>query len=151
MTDFLCPACWRPVPSTISSCPQCHAPVAVLAAGPLHDRLFAALAHPDGDTAIRAALALVRRRDPESVQAVAALIRRFARAPHLVAGLLDALMFVDDPAAGSVAREALDHPSLVVRRAAAHVLRHLALDAGGGAAQRAARCADRAADRCADR
>ena len=58
-------------------------------------------------------------------QAVETAMRRFPNEPHVLAGLVNALMFVGDDDARRIALESLGHRSFVVRRAAALALEHL--------------------------
>jgi hypothetical protein len=51
--------------------------------------------------------------------------RRFPHEPHVLAGLLDGLIFVADDDARRVAQDALGHRSFVVRRAAAQALQQM--------------------------
>jgi hypothetical protein len=121
----LCPACWRVVPNDARVCCHCGADISQLHEREFRDKLLGALSHPVRDTVIRAAIALAARHDPEASQAIEAAMRRFPNEPHVLAGLLDALMFVADDAARRIALEALGHRSFIVRRAAAQVLAHI--------------------------
>jgi HEAT repeat protein len=127
----LCPACWRVVPSDATRCPHCGADIERLHRREFREKLLGALSHPDRDTVIRAALTLAARHDPAASDAIEAAIRRFAREPHVVAGLLDALTHIADDEARRIAVEALGHPSFMVRRAAAEFLRRIGQKDGG--------------------
>lgn len=118
----LCPACWRPVPHDARQCPHCGADIEQLHERDFRDKLLAALSHPIPDTVIRAALILAARHDPEASRAIEAAMARFPDQPHVLAGLLDALIFVADDTAQRIAQDALRHRSVIVRRAAAQAL-----------------------------
>lgn len=121
----LCPACWRVVPNDSRRCSHCGADIAQLHERDFHDKLLGALSHPDRDTVIRAAVALAARHDAAAPQAIETAMCRFSTEPHVVAALLNALMFVADDEARRIALEALGHRSFIVRRAAAQVLEHI--------------------------
>lgn len=119
---LLCPSCWRPVGPDTPRCPQCGADLRELHERDFREKLLGALSHPDRDTVIRAVLILAARRDPETCRAVEDTMRRFAREPHVVAAVLEALYAVPIPDARRIAGRALEHPSVIVRRAAARLL-----------------------------
>ena len=121
----LCPSCWRVVPHDAAQCPHCGADIGQLHERDFREKLFAALAHPIADTVIRAAVALAARRDPEAARAIETAMRRFPNEPHVLAGLLNALIAVADNDARRIARDSLGHRSVIVRRAAAHVLEQI--------------------------
>lgn len=89
------------------------------------DKLLAALSHPIPDTVIRAALILAARHDPEASHAIETAMARFPDQPPVLAGLLDALIFVGDDKAQRIAQDALRHRSVIVRRAAAQALEQI--------------------------
>jgi HEAT repeat protein len=120
----LCPACWRVVPAAATQCPHCHADIAQLHEREFREKLLAALSHPIADTVIRAAVALAARHDPEASRAIETAMRRFPNEPHVLAGLLSALIVVADDDARRIALNALGHRSFIVRQAAAQVLEH---------------------------
>ena len=122
----LCPSCWRVVPNNARRCTQCGADISALHHRDFRDKLLGALSHPDRDTVIRAALALAVRHDPEASRAIEAAMARFPHEPHVLAGLLNALMFVGNADAKRIAHEALGHRSFIVRRAAVQTLQHMA-------------------------
>lgn len=132
----LCPACWRVVPLDATQCPDCHANIAQLHQREFRDKLLGALTHPDRDTVIRAVLILAARHDSAACHAVETALHRFDNEPHVVAGLLDALHFVQDSEARRIALGALGHPSFIVRRAAAQVLEHIGRDSESACARR---------------
>ncbi len=121
----LCSACWRVVSNDARACSHCGAEISHLHERDFRDKLLAALSHPDRDTVIRAAVALAACHEAEASQAIEAAIRRFPNEPHVLTGLLNALMFVADDEARRIVREALGHRSFIVRRAAAQVLEHM--------------------------
>jgi HEAT repeat protein len=133
----LCPACWRAVPHDALQCPHCSANIAQLHEREFRDKLLAALTHPIADTVIRAAVALAARHDPEASRAIETAMQRFPTEPHVLAGLLNALMVVGDEEAKRIALDALGHRSFIVRRAAAQVLEHIGQPASEST------CADR--------
>jgi hypothetical protein len=120
----LCPGCWRVVPNDARMCSHCGADISQLHERDFRDKLLGALSHPDRDTVVRAAVALAARHDPAASEAIEAAMLRFPTEPHVLAGLLNALMFVGDDEARRIALEALGHRSFIVRRAAAQVLEH---------------------------
>lgn len=121
----LCPACWRVVPPDARHCPHCWADIAQLHERDFRDKLLSALTHPIPDTVIRAAVALAARHDPEASRAIETAMLRFPNEPHVLAGLLNALMVVGDEDAKRIALNALRHRSFIVRKAAAQVLEHI--------------------------
>lgn len=121
----LCPACWRVVANDARLCSHCGADISQLHERDFRDKLFGALSHPNPDTVIRAAMALAARHDSAASEAIETAMRRFPHEPHVLAGLLDALMFVADDDARRIALDALGHRSFIVRRAAAQVLEHI--------------------------
>ena len=121
----LCPACWRVVTNDARVCPYCGSDISQLHERDFRDKLPGALSHPDRDIVIRAAVALAARHDGAASQAIETAIRRFPNEPHVLAGLLNALMFVADDEARRIAHEALGHRSFIVRRAAAQLLEHI--------------------------
>jgi HEAT repeat protein len=121
----LCPACWRVVAVDATRCPHCEADISLLHERDFREKLLGALSHPDRDTVIRAAVALAARHDPAASQAIETAMRRFPNEPHVLAGLLNALMFVGDDDARRIAQDALGHRSFIVRRAAAQLLEHI--------------------------
>lgn len=121
----LCPACWRVVAADASRCPYCGADIPLFHQRDFREKLLGALSHPDRDTVIRAAVALAARHDPAASQAIETAMGRFPNEPHVLAGLLDALMFVADDDARRIAQDALGNRSFIVRRAAAQLLEHL--------------------------
>lgn len=70
-------------------------------------------------------LALAARQDATASQAVETAMRRFPNEPHVLAGLLNALMFVANDGARRIALDALGRRSVIVRRAAAQVLEQI--------------------------
>jgi HEAT repeat protein len=106
-------------------CSHCGADICQLHERDFRDKLLGALSHTDRDTVIRAAVALAARHDAAASQAIETVMRRFPNEPHVLAGLLNALMFVADDEARRIALEALGHRSFIVRRAAAQVLEHI--------------------------
>jgi len=118
----LCPACWRVVSRETTTCPHCGADIERCHRRPFREKLLGALTHPDRDTVVRAVATLAARHDPDARLALETAIHRFAAEPHVVAALLQALAFFDQADAERIAREALGHPSFIVRRAAAQVL-----------------------------
>jgi hypothetical protein len=92
----LCPACWRVVPNDARVCSHCGADISQLHERDFRDKLLGALSHPDRDTVIRAAVALAARHDVAASQAIETAMRRFPTEPHVLAGLLNALMFMAD-------------------------------------------------------
>ena len=120
-----CPACWRVVPHDARVCSHCGADIAQLHERDFRDKLLAALTHPIADTVIRAAVALAARHDPEASHAIETAMRRFPSEPHVLTGLLSALIVVADDDARRIALDALGHRSLIVRRAAAQVLEQI--------------------------
>jgi HEAT repeat protein len=121
----LCPACWRVVPHDALRCSHCGADIGRLHERDFRDKLLAALSHPNADTVIRAAVALAARHDPEASRAIETAMARFANEPHVLAGLLNALILVGDDDARRIAQGALGHRSVIVRRAAAAALEHM--------------------------
>lgn len=121
----LCPACWRVVPHDMRLCSHCGADIPHLHERDFRDKLMAALTHPIADTVIRAAGVLAARHDPEASHAIETTMRRFPNEPHVLAGLLRALIAVADDEARRIALDALGHRSLIVRRAAAQVLEQI--------------------------
>lgn len=121
----LCPACWRVVSLDASTCPHCGCELTRAYQRPFREKLLGALTHPDRDTVVRAVHTLVARHDPASVDALERAMRRFEAEPHVVADLLRALTFVDSAEAERLAREALAHPSFIVRRTAAQMLEQM--------------------------
>ena len=121
----LCPACWRVVPHDARWCSHCGADITSLHERDFRDKLIAALAHPIADTVIRAAVALAARRDPEASRAIETAMRRFPNEPHVLAGLLSALIVVADDDARRIALDSLGHRSFIVRRAAAQALEQM--------------------------
>jgi hypothetical protein len=121
----LCPACWRVVPNDARVCSHCGAGISQLHERDFRNKLLGALSHPDRDTVIRAAVALAARHDVAASQAIGTAMRTFPNEPHVLAGLLNALMFVADDEARRIALEALGHRSFIVRRAAAQALEHM--------------------------
>jgi HEAT repeat protein len=121
----LCPSCWRTVALDAARCPHCGADIQRLHERDFREKLLGALSHPDRDTVVRAVSILAARHDPETCPAVERLIHRFANEPHVLAGLLGALTAVPGPEARRIALDALGHPSFMVRRAAAQVLKRL--------------------------
>jgi hypothetical protein len=121
----LCPACWRVVPNDAPRCSHCGADIFRLDERDFRDKLLGALSHPDRDTVIRAAIALAARHDPAAARAIETAMGQFPHEPHVLAGLLDALIFVADDDARRVAQDALGHRSFIVRRAAAQALQHM--------------------------
>jgi HEAT repeat protein len=121
----LCPACWRVVPHDARLCSHCGANITNLHERDFRDKLLAALTHPIADTVIRAAVALAARHDPEASHAIETAMRRFPNEPHVLAGLLSALVVVADDDARRIALDALGHRSFIVRRTAAQVLEHI--------------------------
>ena len=121
----LCPSCWRVVPNNARVCSHCGADISQLHERNFGDKLLGALSHPDRDTVIRAAVALAARHDAAASHAIETAMRRFPNEPHVIAGLLNALMLVADDEARRIALEALGHRSFMVRRAAAQVLEHI--------------------------
>ncbi len=120
----VCPACWRVLRTDSRVWSHCGADITQLGKRDLRDELLGALSHPDRDTAIRAAVALAACHDVAASEAIETAMRRFPREPSVLAGLLDALVFVADYHAQRIALEALGHQSFIVRRAAAQVLEH---------------------------
>jgi len=120
----LCPACWRVVPHDARYCSHCGADISELHERDFREKLLGALSHPDRDTVIRAAVALAARHDPTASHAIETAMSRFPNEPHVLAGLLNALMFVGDEDARRIAQGALGHRSFIVRRAAAQTLQH---------------------------
>jgi hypothetical protein len=94
------------------------------------------LSHPDRDTVIRAAIALAARHDPIASLAIETAISQFLQEPHVLAGLLDALMFVADDDTRRVAQDALEHRSLIVRRVPAQALQQMDRDPEAGCGRR---------------
>jgi hypothetical protein len=121
----LCPACWRVVPNDAHRCNHCGAALSSLHQRDLRDKLLGALTHPDRDTVIRAAVALAARHDPDASHAIETAMARFPHEPHVLGGLLTALMFVGDEEARRIAQDALGHRSFIVRRAAAQMLQQM--------------------------
>jgi HEAT repeat protein len=121
----LCPACWRVVPHDARRCSHCGADITNLHERDFRDKLMGALTHPIADTVIRAAVALAARHDPEASHAIETAMRRFPNEPHVLAGLLSALVVVADDDARRLALDALGHRSFIVRRTAAQVLEHI--------------------------
>jgi hypothetical protein len=121
----LCPACWRVVPNDARVCSHCGAGISQLHERDFRNKLLGALSHPDRDTVIRAAVALAARHDVAASQAIGTAMRTFPNEPHVLAGLLNALMFVADDEARRIALDALGHRSFIVRRAAAQALEHM--------------------------
>jgi hypothetical protein len=121
----LCPACWRVVPNDACLCSHCGADIAQLHERDFRDKLLGALSHPDRDTVIRAAVALAARHDPAASHAIEAAMRRFPNEPHVLAGLLNALIFVADDDARRIGLEAVGHRSIIVRLAARQLLEHI--------------------------
>jgi hypothetical protein len=122
----LCPACWRVVPNDAGRCIHCGADIIALHQRDFRDKLLGAYSHPDRDTVIRAALALAARHDPEASCAIEAAMTRFPHEPHVLAGLLNALMFLGNEDSRRIAQAALGHRSFIVRRAASQTLQHMA-------------------------
>jgi len=133
----LCPACWRVVSHDAPRCPHCWADIAQLHERDFRDKLLSALTHPIADTVIRAAVGLAVRGDPGASRAIETAMQRFPNQPHVLAGLLNALVVVRDEDAKRIALDALGHRSFVVRKAAAHVLEHI------GGAHSESTCRDR--------
>ena len=132
----LCPACWRVVPNDAQRCSHCGADISRLDQREFRDKLLGALSHPDRDTVIRAAIALAARHDPIASRAIETAMARFPHEPHVLAGLLDALMFVADDDARRVAQGALGHRSFIVRRAAAQALQQMNRDSEAACGRR---------------
>ncbi len=121
----LCPSCWRTVAADAARCPHCGADSRQFHERAFREKLLGALSHPDRDTAVRAVLILAARRDPAALRAVEDTIRRFAKEPLVVAALMNALCVIPTADARRMARAALEHPSVIVRRAAARVLEEI--------------------------
>lgn len=121
----LCPACWRVVAIDASRCPHCGADISILHQRDFREKLFGAPSHPDRDTVIRAAVAFSARHDSAASHAIETAMRRFSNEPHVLAGLLAALMFVADADARRIALAAVGHRSFIVRRAATQLLEHI--------------------------
>lgn len=120
---WVCPLCWELFSIRQDVCPRCGA--ALRRHDRLSDaeRLLRALDHRDAGTAMRAAGALARWGDPE--QAIPALIlalRRRRHEPHVAAALVRALGAFGSGEAHEALIEALGHPSVIVRAAAAECL-----------------------------
>lgn len=121
----LCPACWRVVPNDARVCSHCGADISQLRERDFRDKLLGALSHPDRDTVVRAAVALAARHDPAASHAIETTMRRFPNEPHVIAGLLNAMIFVADDDARRIGLEALGHRSIIVRLAAQQLLEHI--------------------------
>lgn len=132
----LCPQCWRVVDHDARRCPCCFADIVRLHERDFREKLLAALSHPIADTVVRAAVALAARGDPGASRGIETAMRRFQNEPHVVAGLLGALIVVDDDDARRIARDALRHRSIIVRRAAAQFFER----AGGAGAATSRTC-----------
>jgi hypothetical protein len=126
----LCPACWRVVPNDARVCSHCGADISQLHERDFRDKLLGALSHPDRDTVIRAAVALAARHDPVAAGAIETAIRRFPNEPHVIAGLLNALIFVADDDARRIGRDGLEHRSVIVRLAARQLLERIGQPTG---------------------
>jgi hypothetical protein len=121
----LCPSCWRTLAPDATQCPHCGADIQRLHERAFREKLLGALSHPDRDTVVRSILILAARGDPEAPDALERAIRRFASEPHVVAALLDGLAFLPAADAQRLVRDALAHPSCIVRRAAARLLEQI--------------------------
>jgi hypothetical protein len=101
----LCPACWRVVPHDARRCSHCGADITILHERDFRAKLMGALTHPIADTVILAAVALAARHDPEASHAIETAMWRFPNEPHVLAGLLSALVVVADDDARRIRAE----------------------------------------------
>jgi uncharacterized OB-fold protein len=118
----LCPSCWRTVAPGSARCPACGADLQRLDERAFREKLLGAVSHPDRGTVVRSVRILAARGDAEASLALERALRRFENEPLVIAELIEAV--ADLPGAGGrrLALEALEHPSVIVRRAAARIL-----------------------------
>ena len=111
-----CPACYAMNGWGRTRCASCGA---ALASGDDYDaRLVWALDHPDGETAVRAAIVLGVRRAAAAIDALGRASRR-TDDPYRAAAAVRALRsFGAEPRALAFVDDARSHPSVIVRREA---------------------------------
>lgn len=113
-----CPSCYAANDWGARTCAACGALLETPRG--YDERLVWALDHPDGATAIRAAGVLAARRTAGAVEPLGRMARRLDD-PYRAAAAVNALRaFADDPDAADLLAESRGHPSVIVRRIAAH-------------------------------
>jgi HEAT repeat protein len=118
----VCPACWRTVGRDDPRCPSCGADLRTLDDRPFPQKLVAALDHPDRETVMRVAQILGDRQAPGSIPALGRALRRYWAEPYVAAAIVRALASFDVSEARELLLDALGHPSIIVRTAAALAL-----------------------------
>jgi len=81
-----------------------------------------ALDHPDRHTVMRAARILGERREPDTAVALGRALRQYWDEPYVAAAVVRALEHFDTAEARELLSDALGHPSIIVRTAAALAL-----------------------------
>jgi predicted amidophosphoribosyltransferase len=116
VVHFFCPNCWSEIPPGAERCAHCGVDVRSLDQRAFYDKLLGALGHPEPETRARAAHILGEIRAAGAVPIIASLMKRTAD-PFFAAELATALGRIGGADAERSLREALDHPSFLVRRA----------------------------------
>ncbi len=126
---FFCPGCWKEIPASAEDCPFCGARLAALDLEPFVAKLRRALAHPEPQTAARAAWILGERRERQAVPDLVRLLEASAD-PFLAEAAAEALGTIGDRAALPALRQACAAGPVRVRQAAVRAIERLVGGAG---------------------
>lgn len=132
MLTFFCPNCWHRLTEADKTCPQCGSTLDAFDQSSFEDKLIAALNHPIPENRQMAAQILGRLGCERALPAFEALAADPDQDYFFLREVLVAAARIPAPASMKVLCIALDHPSGLVQREAADLIRavenHLPLD-----------------------
>ena len=122
---FYCPICWSEVSKDDGTCKSCGADLASADARPMLEKLCSALAHPEPETALRAAWILGERRERRAVPELIRVVETTSDG-FLAEAAAEALGKIADPRALECLNKAAEDGPVRVRIASWNALRRIA-------------------------
>lgn len=120
---YFCPNCWHRLTEAAKTCPQCGSALDAFDQSSFEEKLIAALNHPIPENRQMAAQILGHLGCRRALPAFAALVADADLDFFFLRAVLMATARISDPGRMEVLRKALEHPSGLVQREAAELIR----------------------------